>query len=206
MNHRKPIIGIVGGIGAGKSFVADRFAELGCRVIKSDDAVRAAYEREDVKRALRDWWGESIFLPDGSVDRSAIARRVFDNPAERRRLEQLLHPLVDEERRRLMNQWADDAQTVAFIWDTPLLFEVGLDRQCDVVVFVDAPLEVRRQRAAARGWDERELTRRENSQMPLDKKRALADDIVLNTADADFVRRQVRNLLSRVLTSQRSLS
>src|SRR5436190_23359086 len=90
--HEKPIIGITGGIGSGKSFVARLFGELGCVVIDSDAQVRAAYERPDVKATLRQWWGAEAFDAAGNVSRPAIARRVFADPAERARLEGLVHP------------------------------------------------------------------------------------------------------------------
>jgi dephospho-CoA kinase len=95
---------------------------------------------------------------------------------------------------------ASDPQTVAFVWDTPLLFEAGLDRQCDALVFVDAPAELRARRVReGRGWDAAELARRENLQWPLDRKREISDHQITNTASADEVRGQVRKVLSRIL-------
>ena len=206
----KPIIGIAGGIGSGKSRVARVFGEFGCAVIDSDAQVRDVYGREDVRQTLKQWWGERVFKPGGELDRAAVAARVFSDPAERARLEALVHPLVAEARDEAMRRAARDPQLVAFVWDTPLLFEVGLNAQCDAVVFVDAPLELRLQRVRrTRGWDEAELARRENLQWPLDRKRRLSDDVVTNTADAgegstgppgaDPLRDQVRQVLSRIL-------
>lgn len=199
----KPIIGIVGGIGSGKSHVARLFGELGCLVIDSDAQVRDAYRDPGVRATLRQWWGDGVFRLDGSIDRSAIAARVFSHPGERRRLEELIHPMVHAARERAMAAAADDPEVVAFVWDTPLLIETGLDRECDAVVFVDAPLEVRLARvAASRGWDAAELARRENSQHPLDTKREISDYLVRNTADAGTdVRGQVREVLSRILAA-----
>ena len=74
MFHGKPIIGIAGGIGGGKSFVAKLFGELGCLVIHSDDVVRAVYRDEIVKHTLRHWWGKLIFEPNGDIDRSVVAQ------------------------------------------------------------------------------------------------------------------------------------
>jgi len=89
---------------------------------------------------------------------------------------------------------------VAFVWDTPLLFETDLHRQCDAVVYVDAPLETRLARVAAtRNWDAAELARRENSQWGLDRKRNFADYVISNTAGADNARGQVQDVLSRIL-------
>ena len=196
----KPVIGIAGGIGSGKSYVASLFAELGCAVIDSDAQVKAAYADPDVRRTLKSWWGDEVFLPDGSINKQSIARRVFADEAERRRLEGLIHPWVAEARRREMAAAAADPDVVAYVWDTPLLFEVGLNAECDAVVFVDAPFEQRLARVrATRGWDEAELLRREKSQWPLDKKKRMSDDVLKNTADADDARGQVRQVLSRIL-------
>jgi dephospho-CoA kinase len=200
MFEGKPIIGIAGGIASGKSFIASLFAELGCVVISSDELVRQAYRDESVKHQLKQWWGKMVFEPNGEIDRSAVARKIFNYPSEKKRLEKLLHPIVAQTRERIMRQAAEDSAVKAFVWDTPLLFETGLNTRCDAVIFVDAPLEVRSSRAAEnRGWDRETLLQRENLQLPLDKKRRLADYVVANTADADHARDQVREVLSRIL-------
>lgn len=196
--HHKPVIGIIGGIGSGKSFVASLLEELGACVIRSDDLVHQVYARPQVKSVLKQWWGEGVFKPDGSVDRKAIAHRVFSDSRQRARLEQLIHPLVNEERQRIMEQKQEDPLVKAFVWDTPLLVETGLHHQCDAVIFVDAPWEVRLQRVSQRGWDAQELLRRENSQLPLDKKREISDYIVSNAANTASARSQVRQIFSQI--------
>jgi dephospho-CoA kinase len=200
MFHGKPIIGITGGIGSGKSFVARLFGELGCAVLDADAQVRAAYNLPEVRNTIRQWWGDQVIKPDGSVDRRAIAREVFSDSAQRLRLEGLLHPIVTADRKLTMEKLANVAQVVAFVWDVPLLFEVGSNSQCDAVVFVDAPSAIRLERVAReRGWDEGELKRRENLQWPLDTKREISDYVIENTADAGEARGQVRAVLSRIL-------
>jgi dephospho-CoA kinase len=147
---------------------------------------------------LREWWGESIFEPDGRVNRRAIAARVFGNSIERQRLESLLHPFVNRRRVEIMEA-AEKTETVAFVWDSPLLLETGLRGQCDVLVYVEAPRELRESRVlGSRGWEPAELVRRENLQWPLDKKRKLSDNVVDNTADAEFARGQVKDVLFRI--------
>jgi len=200
MFHGKPIVGIAGGIGSGKSFVARLLGEMACKIISADDLVKLAYNQEPVRETVRQWWGEAVFKPDGSVNRGAIAQKIFVDPAERRRLENLLHPLVAAMRRQVMQESAGDPQVVAFVWDTPLLFESGANDQCDAVIFVDAPPDLRKDRVARdRGWDEQELARRENLQWPLDRKRKISDYIIQSTADSGVARSQVRDVLSRIL-------
>jgi dephospho-CoA kinase len=200
----KPVIGIAGGIGSGKSFVAKLFGDEGCLVISSDDQVTDAYRDPAVRQTLRDWWGDEVLRPDGEINRRLIGAKVFADPAERSRLEQLLHPRVNAARERAMSAAAADPHVRAFIWDTPLLFETSLNHLCDAVVFVDAPPEQRLARVQEnRRWDEAELARRENSQWGLDTKREISDYVITNTADAGFARSQVRDVLSRILATSR---
>src|SRR5580704_1500973 len=170
-----PIIGIAGGIGSGKSHVARLFGELGCAVIDSDAQVHAAYRDPAVLQTLRHWWGDEVLKADGTINRSAVAKRVFGDPYQRQRLEALIHPIVARARDREMLDVVEGphsgAPPLAFVWDTPLLFEAGWREACDAVVFVDAPHDVRLRRVAeSRQWGPDELARRENSQWPLDKK------------------------------------
>jgi len=197
-----PIIGLAGGIGSGKSHVARLLGELGCAVIDSDAQVHAAYRDPEVIRKLRSWWGEGVIKPDGAVNRAAVAGKVFSDPVQRNRLEGLVHPIVALARDHAMRQVVDaGAKPLAFVWDTPLLFEAGVREGCDAVVFVDSPRELRLERLArTRGWGPEELNRRENSQWPLDKKKKLSDDVISNAAGAEGLGIQVRLVLSRILT------
>ena len=200
MYGNKAVIGIVGGIGSGKSRIAALFGELGCLIVDADAAVRELYGSAAIRRRLRQWWGDEILTPDGQVDRAAVGRKVFADPVQRRRLEGLLHPLVAAKQRAAMAAAVGKARVKAFVWDIPLLVETGQDQQCDAVVFVDAPLKMRAQRVLAqRGWSRRQLLQREKLQLPLDKKRSIADHVVRNIADASYVRSQVREIFSRIL-------
>jgi dephospho-CoA kinase len=197
----KPIIGIIGGIGSGKSYVANLFGQLGCLVINSDDQVSLVYQLPEVQTTLRSWWGPSAFLPNGQINRHGIAAIVFNDPGQLRRLEALLHPLVGQLRDQTMAAHVHDVKIAGFIWDTPLLVEAGLARQCDAIVFVATPPEERLRRVqVSRGWTVAQWVAREKSQLPLDNKRRIAKYTICNTAAADEeVRRQVREVLSRIL-------
>jgi dephospho-CoA kinase len=201
----KPIIGLAGGIASGKSTVAGAFAQKGCAVIDSDALTTQAYADSSIVEHLRSWWGQEVFSSDGRLDRGRIAKHIFTDPRQKALLESVIHPWVDQHRKKLMSQAAKNAQVVAYLWDTPLLFETGLDQKCDTVVFVDAPEEVRMSRVNhIRGWDRKELERREKLQWPLDKKRKMSDHVISNAADVDSVRAQVQSVLSRVLEKYRS--
>ena len=101
-----------------------------------------------------------------------------------------------------MSAAQNDAQVLSYVWDIPLLFEVGVNEQCDAVVFVEAPWEQRVERVQkSRNWSEKDLLAREKLQHPLDNKRRMSKYIIQNTADVGFARRQVREVLSKILAS-----
>lgn len=175
------ILGLTGGIASGKSFAGGLLAERGAVVLDADRHAHAVLGEPVVLETLVGRWGESILAEDGSLRRSEVAKHVFgDSPeaiAERRFLEGLVHPRV---RQRLKAELAEAAQSgvPVAVLDIPLLFEAGWADECDAVLFVDTPLEIRQQRAAKRGWSAEELAKRETSQMPVDEKRAAADEVI----------------------------
>ncbi|MCK4657897.1 MAG: dephospho-CoA kinase [Phycisphaerae bacterium] len=198
--EHKPIIGLAGGIGAGKSVVAGILAKLGAGVIDSDAIGRRLMSEPTVVEVLRSWWGDSIVDAEGGIDRRRIGDIVFADSAQRARLEHLLHPRIVRERELLIERFLADPVVRAVVLDSPLLFETGLDRRCDVVWFVEAERETRTRRVAtARSWTPEELRRREKLQKPLDFKRARADCTIVNNSSVDDLRSQVVRLLSLAL-------
>jgi len=203
VNQRKPIIGLAGGIGAGKTSVAESFARQGAKVFDADAVAQAVLDREQIRDVLVDWWGKQILDERGHVDRRRVAERVFNDQAQRKRLESLIHPIVAARRDEMIEQAQADPAVRAIVLDVPLLFEVGLDKLCDRVIFVRADRADRLARLAkTRGWGAEELDRREKNQWPLDKKLQFAHDIIDNDngeADRDA---QVRSLLERILETK----
>jgi dephospho-CoA kinase len=198
--RRKIVIGLTGGIGSGKSLVARLLAELGCGVIDSDRLARQAMEDPQVKAQLARWWGTAVLDSAGRVDRRAVSRLVFAQPAELQRLEGLIHPRVHQGRVRLREQYEKDPHIKAIVEDTPMLMEKGLADACDAIVFVNSSPENRRRRVAAhRGWDEQELARREKAQVGLDSKAARADYVVDNNAGEAECLAQVRRVFTQIL-------
>lgn len=194
-----PIIGLVGGIGSGKSTVAQVWRELGCCVSDSDRLARESFEDPAIRAALRSWWGDAAFGADGSPDRAAIAKIVFADPAARARLEGIVHPWIES--RRVATFAAAPAGTVAFVIDAPLLLEAGLDRECDAVVLVDAPRSAREARVRGRsGWSADELARREAAQWPIERKLAKATDVIVNDGDLASLHTSARRVLDAICT------
>ncbi len=193
-----PVIGIAGGIGSGKSSVARALASLGALVSESDVQIRAALETEDIKRTLEQWWGAEVFNDSGDIDRSAIAKIVFNDPQQRTRLEALLHPYALLARTALIEQGEREG-VPAVVIDAPLLFEADLDAECDAIIYVDTPRETRVKRLQeTRGWDEQELARREKAQLPLEQKRKKSDHVLINEGDEADLHSKVRSLLARI--------
>jgi dephospho-CoA kinase len=171
-DKRKPVIGLVGGIGSGKSWVAQRLADHGGAVFDADRVAKAALDEPDVQRCLVEHFGSGVVGSDGRTDRKALAEVVFTDAGRRKQLEQIIHPIVAERRDAMIERAEADPEVRFVVLDVPLLVEVGLYERCDRVVFVDADRPTRLRRVAeSRGWDEAELTRREKNQLPLDKKR-----------------------------------
>ena len=195
---RTLVIGLAGGIGSGKSALADAFEELGCVVVDSDQEAKEALDLPEVRDQLVEWWGERVLSEDGRVDRKAVAGIIFEDQRERARLESVVHPIVRRTRGALLER-ARKAGTPAVIVDAPLLFEAGVNEECDAVVFVDVPREIRLERVRrTRGWDERELERRESAQWPLERKKAASDLVVKNDAGRGALVREAERALAQL--------
>ena len=194
---RPPVIGIVGGIGSGKSIVAELLSEAGCLVSDADALARQAINEPGIRDVLVSWWGAEVLDAQGRVDRAVVADRVFADRAELDRLEKLLHPRVEVMRQAAFDEASDSVP--ALVIDAPLLLEAGLASACDMIVFVEAPLELRLQRVAdSRNWDEAEVSRREARQMPLDEKRSMAHHVVSNHGRVEDLREQIDSLLGKL--------
>jgi dephospho-CoA kinase len=197
----KKVIGLVGGIGSGKSTVARMLADLGCVVADSDASARQALRDPAIKAKIVQKWGEVILDSGGEIDRSKLASIVFSDPQALKELEGLTHPWVEARRKEVFD--AAGPQTPALVIDAPLLLEAGLETQCDAVIFVDADEEIRHQRVqAGRGWDAAELAKREERQISLDQKRRRADYVIQNNAGLGELKEQVRRILSMIVQSR----
>jgi len=200
----KPIVGVLGGIGSGKSTVARMIAsEGGGLVIDADADAKAALDEPAVRDQLVAWWGEGVLHEDGRVDRKALADIVFADESERRRLESVVHPRVAAKRASKLEEARGDGSVVLVVLDVPLLAEVGLADQCDALVFVEADRAARLERLGrTRGWGEAEVARREKNQMPLDRKREMAHYVVRNDDTSEACLAQVRKVVPRILDTR----
>lgn len=198
-----PVIGLLGGVGAGKTTVAQMFAEEGCRVVDADAIAHEVLRDEDVKAAVREAFGDEVFAADGEVDRDRLGRRVFADAQRRKALEGIVHPLILARMREEVEA-AGAAGPSAVVIDAPLILEKGLATWCDYMVYIRASATIRRRRLRqARGWSRSEIQQREASQISLKTKRGRADTIIDNAASPEHTREQVRQILARLVARQR---
>jgi dephospho-CoA kinase len=177
-------VGLTGGIGSGKSTALGVFASLGAVTVSADALAHEAYGRPEVRRAVAERFGSDVLAEDGSLDRRALAARVFAQRADRESLERLLHPLVGEGLEALVAGVPEGSVVVA---EVPLLFEVGWQDFFDLTVALGAHRSLRRRRTAARFGD-RDFAQREAAQVSDDRRRELADYFYENNGSkADLV-------------------
>ncbi len=198
MARQIPVIGILGGVGAGKSTVAAELAALGCMVIDGDAIGHELRESPGVKKALRAEWGGGIFNVSGSVDRRALAAKVFSDPAALARLNRILAPRFRRRIRRRIEQGRGRPNLPAIVLDAAVLLEARWDDLCTHFIFVRASGRQRQARAAKRGWSARQWRDREKSQISLDNKAARCQYTVDNSSSIPVVREQVRGIFRKI--------
>ena len=186
------IVGITGGIGSGKTAVSDRFATLGITIVDADLASRAVVEPgQPALRAIAEHYGNHLLDADGALDRRALRDIVFADPEQRRWLEQLTHPLI--------NQYLVDhlqaAVTPYAMLASPLLSETGQSRYCHRVLVVDVPEELQIERTVARDASSAKQVRAIIAAQASRRDRlALADDVIVKDQDLSHLDREVARL------------
>ncbi len=193
------LVGLTGGIATGKTTFAAALRDLGAPVVDADQLARAAVAKGSPGlAAVVAEFGAGVLSPDGELDRRRMAARVFADPAARARLEAIVHPAVRALFREELARLAAAGHAVA-VYDVPLLFEAGLDREVDLAVVVWAPREAQIARLAERdGLGRVEAEARLAAQLPIDDKAARADAVVVNDGDPAALRSKARRLLADV--------
>lgn len=189
-------IGLTGGIGSGKSTVCAILAELGADVIDADALAREVVAPgSDGLAAVVEAFGPDVLAPDGSLDRAALAGRVFSDEDARRTLNGITHPRIAERTRHLIAQLPHDA---VLVHDVPLLVELGMQGAYDLVVVVDAPDEVRVARLVERGLGEQDARARIAAQASREQRLAAADVVIDNSGTLEHLRAQVLSAWPRL--------
>jgi dephospho-CoA kinase len=197
MSEARPvIIGLLGGVASGKSSVARILARQGAQVLDADQLAAAALQEPDLRQEVEQRFGPTVRSGD-QIDRKALGQAVFGDPEGLRWLEGRLHPLVRARIREDLNQHIKQAAVPAVVLDIPLLLESSPFREdCDLLLFVDSPLELRQQHGASRhGWSADEIERRESQQISPATKRDLADVVLPNAGSEEQLRQTVEDWL-----------
>ncbi|MDR2761748.1 MAG: dephospho-CoA kinase [Planctomycetaceae bacterium] len=215
------ILGLVGGIGCGKSLVAKLFAELGAKLIDADKIGHDLLSEETISKQIRSFFGEKVFRNiDGvdCIDRSELAHIVFEQTEEGlaglKYLNSIIHPRISkiiDEKIRLFSQnnfCSDQTNCKIYqqsqnannliILDAPLLLETGFDKITDKIIFIESSRENRIVRILKRNWTENDLTLRESVQLPIDQKRKRADFIIVNDKTIDDTKNQIISLIKKL--------
>ncbi|MDX6630713.1 MAG: dephospho-CoA kinase [Gaiellales bacterium] len=186
------LLGLTGGIGAGKSTALAAFARLGVPTLSSDEIVHALYLDPEVRAAVVEQFGPGVLGDDGEVARPALAARVFADGDGRRRLEALLHPRVAT----ALERWRSEQEAVhpgaLLVHEVPLLYEAGLADRYDAVVVITAPDDVRRARRPEH------FAERAAAQLPEAEKAARADHVYVNDGTPAELERWVAGLVARL--------
>ena len=195
----KPVIGIIGGIGSGKSTVAGELSALGCAVVDADAIGHKLLDDPGVLGEIRGRWGDEILTGEGQVDRRALADIVFGSRDELDALNGILHPRIGREMARAVDMAVADESVVAIVLDAALLVEAGWNELCGHVIFVDTPPAVRYLRVSEqRGWKKENWESREKMQISLDIKRRMCDYSIDGSSSVSHLRQQVRKLYPRI--------
>jgi dephospho-CoA kinase len=192
------ILGLTGGIASGKSLVATYIQELGIPVIDTDEIARQVVAPgQPAWHCLSAWLGPTFFLPDGTLDRTAVARRIFADPDDRLHLESITHPAIFAEvERRIGELQASATPPQMIVVAVPLLFEVGAEDRFDAVIVVWSTPEQQRERLMRfRGYQANEADARIAAQLPLQDKLLRAHYQIDNTGTPEETRRQVVELM-----------
>jgi len=193
------VVALTGGIGAGKSTVAQNFAELGALVVDADQLARMAIERGSdgfAEVLLR--FGDEIVL-NGDIDRKKLAEIVFSDESARKDLEKIIHPRVQATFAEVVE---DLEQGDILIYEIPLLVETDASEKFDYIITVEADLEVRKARLLKKGLYISQIEKRIAAQATQESRESIADTVIYNDGDEDDLLRQVENLWESVLLPQ----
>ena len=199
--NRIPILGLIGGIGSGKSLAAGEFVKQGGYLIAGDALGHEALRDEEIKRRVVERFGPGVLDENGVVQRRKLGTIVFGDSAELRALEAIVFPFIGKRiREEIPKAGAAMAGAAKFIvLDAAVMMEAGWDHNCDRIIYVDAPADVRRRRLLEkRGWSEMEIEARAKSQLPVEDKRRRADFVIDNSGSPEAMAPQVKRVLEEL--------
>ncbi|NLB90300.1 MAG: dephospho-CoA kinase [Clostridiales bacterium] len=192
------VLGVTGGIATGKSNITKLFVMWGIPVVDADEISRQlTKEKGKALPFIQEAFGEKVFDAQGRLNRKALGEVVFSNPEEKEKLENILHPFIEQEMKRQLEILEAKGVRVAVI-DVPLLFEAGMSGLADEIWLTYAPVEEQVRRLEKRnGLTQLQAMERITSQWPFEKKKLLADEIIDTTGPKEETAKRVKNLFSK---------
>jgi dephospho-CoA kinase len=190
------ILGLLGGIGSGKSAVATELARHGGLVINADQFGHEALRQPELQRQVIAHFGQNIVDAAGAIDRKKLGAKVFADGKQLRALEAIVFPYIGQRIREEIDRSRRRAVVRFIVLDAAVMLEAGWNDVCDKLIFVDAPRSLRLERVRQqRGWSEADLQAREALQLPLEEKRRRADAVIRNDGASPASGAQVESLL-----------
>jgi len=200
------VIGIIGGVGSGKSSVASELAALGAMTLDVDRIGHDLLNETEVKNRLVERWGPGVTGSSGEIDRSVVAGIVFaDSPGaadELGFLESLVHPRITDQLVSRIAEFKQSEGTGVLVVDAAVMVKAGWDQLCDRIIFVEVSERDRLTRCQQRGWNSEEFYRRELNQESLELKRERADWVIDNSGVRQDLKEQVIGIWNDVHDNQ----
>ena len=188
------IIGLTGGIGSGKTMVAEYFKSLGIPVYIADKEARQLMTSENIINALSNEFGKEI-LENGILNREKLAQLVFNNPKKLQKLNSIVHPEV----KKHFDNWVEKHKNYPFIVkEAAILFESGSYEYCDTIITVTAPLETRLQRVMKRDKTDRESVLKRIENQWTDEQRIAKSNYVIHNLSVESTKKQVDEILKKL--------
>lgn len=192
-------VGLTGGIASGKSTVASILRDIGCTVFDADELVRELYRPGAAgHKKLVEHYGEGILTPNGEIDRPKLSRIALASDDGARELNQLIHPLVIERQKELIDAAFRADEDAIVVVEATLLIESGGRERFDKIVVVDVSPDLQRERAIRRGLPEEDVDRRISRQMDRSERLRHADYVIVNDGDERHLRGQVETVVKRM--------
>jgi len=197
--RRSLVLGVTGGIASGKSMVTEVFRSLGACVVSADELSREAVAPgSETLAELVAQFGRGILLPDGNLDRKALAERVFGDRTAREALNRITHPAIASLAEKRLRELQQQGERL-IIYEAPLLFEAGAEKRVDAVLVVRIEESLQLERLMRRdGLSEKQARARIAAQMPQAEKIARADYVIDNSGAPEVTAREVRSLFRRL--------
>ena len=201
MNPKKPLVGITGIIGSGKSTVATRFEKLGNAVFNSDETAREITQESETLQDIQQQFGVDILNSSGQLDREKMAQLVFQDPAQLKKLNQIIHPRVRAKMWEFVKKGQNDSSIKLILVDSPLIYETDLHKYLDFILVVAAPEEICIERVKKRNnLSRKKIIERISQQIPLEEKIKKADFVIYNEKNVSDLTEQVENIYRKIMS------